>query len=432
MAGGNRKEKLTKTAVDAALPEAKTYIVWDADLRGFGMKVTAQGVKTYVVVYRESDGGRRGQQRQFKIGRHGALTPAQARTEAERRLASVHLGANPQADRDKMRADLTVNELIDHYLDHGTGHKKASTLKADLSRIKCHIRPLLGTRPQASITSQDVERFKAAVKAGKTAKREKTGPRRLSNVRGGRGAATRTLALLGAVFTYAQKTLKIRSDNPCADVKRDPDRKCERFLAVAEIGALGAAMEAREATGANLQPLQIIRLWLQTGARRNEIESLKWSEVYLERRELRLGDSKTGQKIVPLGEAACDLIRTVTRTASPYVFPAGRGGKLYYQGAHGVFASLCKAAGLGHVRPHDLRHSFGSLAAASGVDLLVIGKIMGHRDPTTTMRYVHFTQSIVANGAETTASNIESALKSGAPKQADGLDNGPEVERQTA
>ena len=119
--------------------------------------------------------------------------------------------------------------------------KKPSTLLSDKSRIEGHIKPLLGRLPVASVTAQDVERFMHAVAEGDTARKRKTGPRGLSNVRGGKGTASRTVGLLGAIFTYAVRR-RMRMDNPVHGVMRPADGRRERRLSDLEYAAMGTAV----------------------------------------------------------------------------------------------------------------------------------------------------------------------------------------------
>src|SRR5262249_60830394 len=124
--------------------------------------------------------------------------------------------------------------------------KKASTLATDRGRIHRHIKPLLGRRPVASVTRADVEAFMHDVASGKTAGKTKTKPRGLAHVRGGRGTASRTVGLLGAIFTYAVRH-QIRLDNPVHGVLRPADGRRERRLAGDREKAMGLGMRQTEA-----------------------------------------------------------------------------------------------------------------------------------------------------------------------------------------
>src|SRR5262249_42957020 len=142
--------------------------------------------------------------------------------------------------------------------------KKASTLVTDRGRIQRHIKPLLGRRAVAAITREDIEAFLHDVTIGKTAGKVKTKPRGLAHVRGGRGTASRTVGLLGAIFSYGVRH-RIRSDNPVHGVLRPADGRRERRLSEDEYKALGTAL--REAKTAHIWPAAIAatRLLALTG-----------------------------------------------------------------------------------------------------------------------------------------------------------------------
>jgi integrase len=303
MSGKGKSERITKRVVDAAQPGERVYRIWDAELKGFGLKVTPTGSKTYIAVYRAGT-GRSAPQREYTLGKHGVLTPDQAREHARKVLSEARLGADPQAERKRLRGELTVAQLCDLYLEEGASGKKASTLKTDRYRIDSHIKPLLGRKTVSSVTQGDVERFMRDVAAGKTAvKRERVGPRAYTQRRGGKGTASRTVGLLGGIFAFAVRH-KLRPDNPVHGVTRYKDGRSERFLSAQELARLGEAIEAAEAEGRSATGLAVIRLLVTTGARKGEIEALRWDEVDFERSALRLRDSKTGAKVVPIGAPA--------------------------------------------------------------------------------------------------------------------------------
>jgi hypothetical protein len=161
-----RRAALTKRAVDSFAAEPTRYTVWDSELKGFGVQIGPSGSKTYLVRYRVG-GGRRGVLRQLVIGRHGVLTPDEARKLAVKALAAATLGSDPQANRVAERAELTVSELCDLYVKEGCGHKKASTLYIDGRRIERHIKPLLGPKPLSKVTPETIRQFVRDVAAGR-------------------------------------------------------------------------------------------------------------------------------------------------------------------------------------------------------------------------------------------------------------------------
>ena len=420
--------RISKRAVDAAAPGASLYRLWDSELKGFGLRVTPSGAKTYFAIYRVG-GGRTGAQREFTIGRHGVLTPDQARKEAERLLSAARLGGDPQADRTKARADLTVAELCDRYLADGVATKKASTLASDRFRIDAHIKPILGRKRLSSVTSADVERFMRDVADGRTAVVRKPSCKvlRASGVRitaeterlrrgdaaakGGKGTATRTVGLLGGIFTFAVKQ-GWRADNPVRGIERFKDRKFQRFLTGVELRRLSAALTRAAEAGANPKGLAIIRLLVFTGARKAEIEHLRWTEVDFQHSCLRLKDSKTGGRVVPIGAPALQVLASLPHTAKkPFVFPAEDREDSAYGGAAKLWERQIRpAADLEGVRLHDLRHTYASLAAAGGQSLPVIAAILGHKDTKTTAQYAHLADDPVRAAADHTARAAAAAM----------------------
>ena len=401
--------KLTKSAIDRALPRESDYFIWDTELRGFGVRIWSGGRKTYVCKYRAGL-GRTSPTRRFTIGAHGSpWTVDQARSEARRILGQVANGQDPAKEKQDARNQLTVCELCDLYLERGTGTKKPSTLATDRGRIERHIKPLLGRRSIADVTKADIKRFLQDVAEGKTANDIKTGLRGRAIVRGGKGTATRTVGLLGGIFAFAVDAGLIAS-NPVRGVKRYPDHRSQRYLSHPELVRLGEALLEAQRAGKNAKAIAIIQLLIFTGARRDEIAGLTWDEVDLEGRQLYLGDSKTGQRTIPLNAGACEVIADLKRhQGTSLVFPAEKGGG-HYQGTPRIWKQIRDSAGLNDVRIHDLRHSFASFAASGGTSLLIIGKLLGHRDFATTMRYAHLQDDPLKTATEDAGNRISASL----------------------
>ena len=378
--------KITKRGVESLKPEAREFYCWDTELAGFGVRVRPTGAKTFVATYRI--GGRNSAWRRVSLGRVGVIEADAARKQADRILAKARLGMDHAAEKAKKRAEIRVADLCDLYLAEGCEKKKASTLVADRGRIARHIKPLLGRKLVGEVTKADVEKFMRDVAAGKTAADVKTGPRGRAIVEGGKGTATRTVGLLGGIFAFAVDRA-LRPDNPVRGVKRYPDKKGETFLSPAQLAKLGEALGGLEAEGANTAAGAIIRLLAFTGARKSEIAGLQWREVDFDWGLLRLEDSKTGAKVIPLGAPAIEVLASVPRIeGADFVFPAAA-GESHFQGVDKLWRKVRTKAGFPTLRLHDLRHSFASMGLARGDALSVIGAILGHRDVKTTSRYAH-------------------------------------------
>jgi len=395
-------------------------LIWDSAVPGFGARRQKSPSVAYVVFYRTSEGRQRWQ----TIGRHGApWTPETAREEAKAILGKVTKGEDPAADKQAKRKAETVNELCDLYwadiesgrlLTRRKAPKKASTLVSDKGRIDKHIKPLLGLVKVAAVTRADIEDFMNNVARGKTAGRAKTKNKRgLSNVRGGTGTASRTVGLLGAIFSYAVKH-RMRTDNPVWGVMRPADGKRERRLSDDEYAAFGAAL--RQAGEDRIWPAAIAaaRFLALTGWRSGEALELKWSEVDLTRRTARLTDTKTGLSVRPLSNAACDVLRGLGR-AGDLVFPATRG-----EGRMAGFRKLWdRIAAKGElppdITPHVLRHSFASLAADLGYSEPTIAALVGHAGQSITSRDVHSADTVLLVAADKVAQRTAELMGETAP-----------------
>jgi len=400
-------------------------IVWDTKISGFGVRRQKSDARTYVVKVRVKR-----KQRWFAIGRHGApWTPETARREAMRILTEVVSGQDLAAIRDEEKAALTMAQLCDRYLaDARAGKiltkfgnpKKASTLETDSGRIARHIKPLLGKKLVRDVTPQDVKRFMHDVATGKTAVDVKTGFRGRAVVEGGRGTATRTVGLLGGIFSYAiDNGMRPDEVNPVRGLRRFPDKREERFLTPTEFGRLGAAMAAFEADGENPYGLAGIRLLMLTGCRKSEILTLKWEFVDFENTCLRLPDSKTGEKVVMIGAPALDLLASLPRIASnPFVLPGKMKGR-HFVGLPKMWERVRTAAGLDWATLHILRHSYASYGAGSGLGLPIIGRLLGHKDAATTARYAKVDLDPARVAANRISKGIASAI--------DGKGSGAEV-----
>ena len=406
--------KISKRSVDAlAAPPGGEVVVWDTHVKGFGVRVRGGGVKTYVVRYRLGS-GRGGTHSQF----HDRPTRQPVDTRHRPRRSRPH----PRACRKRRRSRRQAADgsrgpdrrrPVRPVFGRGMRPtKKPTTLATDRGRIKRHIIPLLGRKKVKDLTRADIQRFMQDVAAGKTACDEKTASRGRAIVEGGKGTATRTVGLLGGILTFAVER-GICPTNPVHGVKRYRDRKGERFLSARELAALGLGLAVMEET-ATISPIMAnaVRLLLLTGCRKTEVLSLCWSFVDFERGYLRLPDSKTGEKTVPLGAPALKVLSDLPRL-SDWVFPAATGGG-HLVGLPHAWDAVRVWCGLDGVRLHDLRHSFASVGAISGNSLPVIGALLGHADSKTTSRYAHLTADPIKAAAERIANTIADAM-SGAP-----------------
>ncbi len=395
--------------------------IWDATVSGFGARRQIGEAVSYLLKYRNKEG----RQRWHTIGKHGSpWTPDAARAEAQRLLGDVKGGADPATIKQATRRAATVSELCDLYLkDAEAGRlltrrrttKKASTLVTDKGRIERHIKPLLGNLAVAAVTRQDVDSFLHDIAAGKTAARIKSSKKHgLSRVRGGRGTASRTTGLLGAIFSYAVRH-QMRADNPVRGVERFADGRRERRLTEDEYEALGGAL--RKAEGKHFWPATIAaaRFIALTGWRSGEALALRWAEVDLSRRTATLPDTKTGRSMRPLSHVACAVLQSLTRSGD-LVFPPTRSKGRPARGFTERFVRLAKLGELPpDVTPHVLRHSFASLAGDLGYSEPTIAALVGHQGRSITSRYVHSADAVLLAAADAVANRTAELMGDGRP-----------------
>lgn len=386
--------RITKTVVDGL---SAGQVVWDAETKGFGVRCQSKG-KSYVLKTVVQ-----GRTRWLTIGLHGSpWTPDSARIQAKKLLGEIVQGKDPTEEA-KTRERVRITELCTRYLErYATPKKKASSVQLDAMNIRNHIIPLLGRKYVDDLTTTDIEIFKIAVRDGKTAPSDAKAKQKSQGggliVRGGPGVSNRCLTLLSTMFNQAELWgLRSKASNPVKGVARFSEKSRDRYLSVTEFGKLAATLDNVERSEAeSIYAITAIRLLIATGARLSEILTLQWNHVQLDRRRMRLTDSKSGPKTIELTAQAVDLLKGLTRIdGNPYVIVGRRHGQ-HLIDLQRPWQRIRAAAGISDVRIHDLRHSFATIAAQNGFTREVIGKLLGHRSSETTRRYAHLAESYIA------------------------------------
>jgi integrase len=408
------KTKIGMNSLKALDPNQE---ILDTVLIGFRARRQSGPAIVFALVYRRRSDG---QQRRVTIGRWGALTPDDARQEAKRLAGLVALGGDPAGDRRTERDALTCNELFAEYLAaakagrilgrRGTS-KKAITQYQDANAIRAHLAPLIGDRKVRDVTRSDVGATMHAIASGATARSFKGKPRGVSRIAGGKGAATRTVGLLGSIFSFAVSR-GLRDDNPVSRIRKFAGVQRDRRLSNEEFAALATGLKRAFENETWPPAVNALRFLALTGWRSGEALGLRWSHVDLVTRTARLDDTKTGKSMRPLSHAACDLLRSLPRTGdNDFVFPASRGA-----GPMGGFKrhvrKIIADAGLPRdVTPNVLRHTFASVAAELGLSDPTIASLVGHRGRTITSRYVHFADAVLLQAADQVANRIVELMR---------------------
>jgi len=385
--------RLSKRIVDAAKPAEKPRFVWDEALPGFGLLVHPSGRKVYVAQYRNAEG----RSRRITLGSHGVLTPEQARRIAAGELAAARAGQDPAAERQEARRSLTVADLVARYMEEHLPKKKPTSAREDRRMLRKHVLPAFGKRKLGDVRQSDVARLHLSMRATPV-------------------MANRVLFLVSTLFNLAERwELRGEGTNPCRHIPRYRERKRERFLSDAELERLGRALAEVEGAGdSSKAALAAIRLLALTGARRGEILGLRWEDVDLGRRVLRLPDSKTGAKIILLADAAAALLAALPRKG-PWVIPSRMYPGIPLRDIRKTWRRVLERAELPGLRLHDLRHTHASVGAEAGLSLPLIGSLLGHRRAATTERYAHLVDDAQRAAARLVQGRIASALEGRRP-----------------
>ncbi|MBS7738966.1 MULTISPECIES: site-specific integrase [unclassified Chelatococcus] len=411
-------QRITKRLVDGLETTGAEYFVWDAELKGLGVRVTPAGSKAYVVKYRNGS-GRSAAAKRTTIGLVGRLTPDEARGLAKKILGAVAHGRDPAGEKAEERRAVTVKALADDFLtDHVAAKRAARTAEEYRALLAKHVIKELGTRRAIDVTEADIARLHLKMKRTPY-------------------QANRVLAAVSSLYSWAGRLRRVpRELNPAKGIERYPEDRRERFLSTEELAALGAALREAETDGipyevneagprakhaakpenrrTKLDPFAIaaIRLLIFTGARLSEILTLEWAHVDLQRGLLLLPTSKTGRKAIILNAPALAVLNSLERLG-PFVIPGVDPGRPRAD-LKKPWRAISKRAGI-DCRLHDLRHTHASYGAGAGLGLPIIGKLLGHTQAATTSRYAHLDSDPLKRASETIGSTIAAAMGDGPP-----------------
>jgi integrase len=347
-------------------PARGNKVTYDDAVKGFGIRVTAADGKAFVLNYRRKSDGR---ERRYTIGSYPDWSVGAARDEAKRLKRAIDGGADPVGEHREQREAAIVADLCSRFLTEYVPRKRPATQRDYQQQITVDILPAFGRMKVAGITHADVDAFHR-----KISERAPT-------------HANRVLAVLSKMFSLSV-VWGWRSNNPCKGVERNQEHKRTRYLSGAELARLTDALAVLRDQGA----ANAVRLLLLTGARRGELLAARWTNFDLEAGVWIKPGATTKQKTthrVPLSAAACQLLSEMQRNAesAEYLFPARfTPHRLDIDDAWNL---LRKAANILDVRLHDLRHTYASVLASSGLSLPIIGALLGHTTAQTTLRYAH-------------------------------------------
>ncbi|HCJ70406.1 tyrosine-type recombinase/integrase [Agrobacterium pusense] len=403
--------KLTKTEVDGAEPREKAYVLFDSKITGFGLRVFPTGTKTWILEYRANGGGRKERKKKFTIGNIKDFTADEARKVAEKKRAEVVVGLDPQAEKAGERAAITVKELSKLFFENHVEPKRSKNTKEGYrDALDSHILPALGNMKADKVVVAEVERLHNKLS---------TTP----------SMANKVLAVVSSMYSYGMtmKHLKTK-ENPAQGIEKFKETEKERFLSTEELIRLEETLSLAESIGLpwNIDEdkqskhlrkdgrvtvfspyvTAAIRLLMLTGARLREILELEWSIVDLSNGVLKLSKSKSagednGKKDIILSQPAIEILKSLPRIGK-YVIASESAGTEAEKPRADIkkpWARACQHANLPGVRLHDLRHTFASHGVNEGLGIAVVSKLLGHKDISTTMRYAHFENEALKQGA---------------------------------
>ena len=370
--------RLTQRRVDSLRPRRAVRNVRDAELKGYGIRIMPSGAKRYFIHSQH-----RGRRVWKIVGDAAVMTEAEARARARPMLAAL------REDRD-IETEASGNALFETVAEEvfsRYGRRwKPRTLAVNRNYLHGNILPFFAGRPIAEITREEVQRWFRSLHAVPA-------------------AANRSAPILSVIMQQAEAWgYRPDGDNPCKGIKRYRQKRLERFLSPEEYRRLGMVLERHEAR----QPFRVaaLRLLLLTGCRKSEIITLEWR--FYRDGHLFLHDSKTGPRTVWLCKAARKVLDKLPRS-SRFVFPIA-GWTTPWNWLDAFWMEVRAEAGLKDMRLHDTRHSFASMALSSGETIRTVGRLLGHDNAATTLKYAHLSDTAVRETVEALA-----PLLSGAP-----------------
>lgn len=373
-------------------PSKGNKITYCSTVKGFGVRVTAAGNKSFVLNYTVA-----GRERRYTIGQYPAWSVAAARTEAKGLRKEIDQGIDPLDERNSRREAPTMQRLWEEYETLHLPTKAVRSQADDRSMWSKYILPQLGKMTKVEdVTARDVDSLHGKIKA-------------VTPVR-----ANRVVEVLRKAFNLAIRW-KWRSDNPCNGVAWAFEPERERFLSKAELKKLAQALDKHP----DQRGCDAIRLLILTGARSGEVLKSTWDMFDLGEGIWTKPSHHTKQRRthrVPLSGPVITLLRLMnteatitengqTKLRSQFLFPNSEGKPL--QDIKRTWHEVRDSAKFSDVRLHDLRHTYASILASAGQSLPVIGALLGHTQTQTTMRYAHLYDGPLRLATDAVATALE-------------------------
>jgi integrase len=349
------------------------------------------------------------------LGRHGAITPDEARSQAKAILGAVAAGQDPAKERAQANSAMLIAELVDLFInEHAAPKRKPRTAANYAAILRRYLVPKFGKRAADQMTAAEIAQLHLSLQDRPY-------------------QANRLVAVIASMYGFAaRRGIVPKGANPAHGIERFREYSRERYLGVEELNRLGETLRQAETEGLPwrmdvdkpkskhlvgeenrrtvLSPEVILafRLLMFTGARLQEILTLQWSHIDFERGLINMPDSKTGRKTIVMSAATVDLLRDCPRRG-PFVIP-GADVRRARSGLKKPWRAIQRHAGLEGVRIHDLRHTFASIGAGASLGLPIVGKLLGHSQPGTTARYAHLDADPLRRASNVIGDHLRAAL----------------------
>ena len=377
---------LTERIIRDAKSTGKTRTIWDTKTPGLGVQVTRGGTKNFVIRYAVDD-----KRRQAILCRVGQLPLAEVRKKAGAELAAIRAGkVDPLRRREEAAAAPTVNDGLDRFFDEyaprriADGRLSERTANGYRKQAGCTLRPKLGTMKIKDVTRRDIELALAKVAPVQR---------------------NRQLALASRLFNLFETwEYRPQHTNPVRGIEKAREEPRDRVLAPSEIEALAGALAS---ISGEIFAVTAIRCLMLTGWRSGEALALRWADLNFETGEALLPSTKIGRDNRPVGAFALELLAGLPRVnGNPFVFAGARGAAIGYRKLRLVFASAGEAAGIPDCRLHDIRRSVATTAAASGLSVLLLRDLLGHKSVAMANRYARRAGSALQETVDASAERM--------------------------
>ena len=350
------KLHLTKSAIDELAPGSSEAVYWDDSLPGFGLKVTPQGRKVFIVLYRSKHGHSR--LRKYTIGTYGQITLAIARIAAQRVLADRNEGKDPARTKRDLCQKVVTDTFEDVVREYRVRHVDALRSAYEINRV---------------IDTELLSRWKTR-SIHHIGRREILAALDEIVARGSPAAANYTFTVLRAMFNWAIGR-GILDKSPCTGLsKPTPENSRSRILSDDELlGVIFAARRTPRPYGA------IVELLALLGQRRSEVAEMAWQEVDVEKKiwTIPVERAKNSRShFVHLAPRALEIIQAQPKV-SEFVFPTPS-GKPFMEYSRAK-TQLDKDSGVTDWVLHDLRRTVVSGMASLGVAPHIADKILNHQ-----------------------------------------------------